>query len=172
MNTLILHLPLLVLVAIAAGIDWRTRRIPNWLNLMTLLIGFGLSLQGTIPVSPAMSLLGIVVGLILLLPGFALNALGGGNWAEGFIIAGAVGLGLGFVNAFLVWRLNIISIVATISTFNIFFGLLMFFTKGVSIYDLPEWLSTRVVFYEREMSDGSWVELTLPDPKAAAKGTK
>lgn len=92
----------------------------------------------------------------------ALNALGGGNWAEGFIIAGAVGLGLGFVNAFLVWRLNIISIVATISTFNIFFGLLMFFTKGVSIYDLPEWLSTRVVFYEREMPDGSWVELTLP----------
>ncbi len=38
----------------------------------------------------------------------------------------------------------------------------MFFTKGVSIYDLPEWLSTRVVFYEHEMSDGSWIELTLP----------
>ncbi len=92
----------------------------------------------------------------------ALSALGGGNWAEGFIIAGGVGIGLGLINAFLVWRLKIISIVATISTFNIFFGLLMFFTKGVSIYDLPEWLSTRVVFYEHEMSDGSWIELTLP----------
>lgn len=92
----------------------------------------------------------------------ALGALGGGNWAEGFIIAGAVGIGLGLINAALVYRLQIISIVATISTFNIFFGLLMFFTRGVSIYDLPEWLTTRVVFYEREMPDGSWLELTLP----------
>ncbi|MCI9867370.1 ABC transporter permease [Rhizobium skierniewicense] len=92
----------------------------------------------------------------------ALTALGGGNWAEGFIIAGAVGIGLGLINALLVWRFRIISIVATISTFNIFFGLLMFFTKGVSIYNLPDWLSNRVVFYEREMPDGSWVELTLP----------
>lgn len=32
----------------------------------------------------------------------------------------------------------------------------------MSIYDLPEWLTTRVVFYEREMADGSWLELTLP----------
>ncbi len=44
----------------------------------------------------------------------ALSALGGGNWAEGFIIAGGVGIGLGVINAFLVWRLKIISIVATI----------------------------------------------------------
>lgn len=92
----------------------------------------------------------------------ALAALGGGNWAEGFLIAGVVGFGLGLINAFLVYRLKIISIVATISTFNIFFGLLMFFTKGVSIYNLPDWLSTRVVLYEHEMADGSWVELTLP----------
>ncbi|RYE64168.1 MAG: ABC transporter permease, partial [Oxalobacteraceae bacterium] len=92
----------------------------------------------------------------------ALGALGGGNWAEGFLIAGVVGTGLGLINAFLIYRLQIISIVATISTFNIFFGLLMFFTKGVSIYNLPDWLSNRVVFYEHEMADGSWVELTLP----------
>lgn len=92
----------------------------------------------------------------------ALGALGGGNWTEGFIIAGAVGIGLGLINAALVYRLRIISIVATISTFNIFFGLLMFFTKGVSIYNLPDWLTSRVVFYEREMADGSWLELTLP----------
>ncbi len=92
----------------------------------------------------------------------AITALGGGNWALGFVIAGGVGIGLGLINALLVYRFRIISIVATISTFNIFFGLLMFFTKGVSIYDLPDWLSTRVVLFEHEMPDGSWVELTLP----------
>ena len=77
----------------------------------------------------------------------ALGALGGGNWAEGFIIAGAVGIGLGMINAALVYRFQIISIVATISTFNIFFVILMILTNGLSIYDLPEWLSTRVVIY-------------------------
>ncbi|SIR44760.1 monosaccharide ABC transporter membrane protein, CUT2 family [Rhizobium sp. RU20A] len=91
-----------------------------------------------------------------------ITALGGGNWALGFVIAGGVGISLGLVNAFLVHQLRIISIVATISTFNIFFGLLMFFTKGVSIYNLPDWLSNRVVLFEHEMPDGSWVELTLP----------
>ncbi|MBW9115600.1 ABC transporter permease [Rhizobium cauense] len=104
----------------------------------------------------------VAASVVQYVTALALGALGGGNWAEGFILAGAVGIGLGLINAALVYRLHIISIVATISTFNIFFGLLMFFTKGVSIYDLPEWLTTRVVFYEREMADGSWVELTLP----------
>jgi len=104
----------------------------------------------------------VAASVVQYVTALAIGALGGGNWAEGFIIAGAVGIGLGLINAALVYRLQIISIVATISTFNIFFGLLMFFTKGVSIYDLPEWLTTRVVFYEREMTDGSWLELTLP----------
>ncbi|AYD04401.1 ABC transporter permease [Neorhizobium sp. NCHU2750] len=104
----------------------------------------------------------VAASVVQYVTALALASLGGGNWAEGFIIAGAVGIGLGLINAALVYKLQIISIVATISTFNIFFGLLMFFTKGVSIYDLPEWLTTRVVFYEREMADGSWLELTLP----------
>ncbi len=104
----------------------------------------------------------VAASVVQYVTALALGALGGGNWAEGFIIAGAIGIGLGLINAALVYRLHIISIVATISTFNIFFGLLMFFTKGVSIYDLPEWLTTRVVFFEHEMADGSWVELTLP----------
>lgn len=88
--------------------------------------------------------------------------IGGGDWAIGLMVAGGLGILLGSINAGLIQAFGIPSIVVSISSFNAFFGLLMFFTKGVSIYDLPEWLSTRVVFYEREMSDGSWVELTLP----------
>ncbi|CVI57414.1 ABC transporter permease [Agrobacterium leguminum] len=159
---------LVVMVLLCTGLSFATDRfltISNAfdvLNVSAVNIIFAVGLlvvliSGGIDISFA-----VAASVVQYVTVLALNALGGGNWAEGFIIAGAVGLSLGFVNAFLVWRLNIISIVATISTFNIFFGLLMFFTKGVSIYDLPEWLSTRVVFYEREMSDGSWVELTLP----------
>ncbi len=92
----------------------------------------------------------------------ALGGIGGGGWLSGFLIAASVGILLGLINAVLIHRFRIISIVATIATFNIYFGLLMFFTKGVSIYTLPDWLTTRVVLYEREMADGSWAEITLP----------
>lgn len=86
----------------------------------------------------------------------------GGGWISGLFIAGSLGVLLGCFNAFLIHRFRIISIVATISTFNIYFGLLMFFTHGVSIYDLPDWLTDRVILFEREMPDGTWIEITLP----------
>jgi simple sugar transport system permease protein len=92
----------------------------------------------------------------------ALGSIGGGGWISGLLMAGSIGILLGAMNAFLIHRFRIISIVATISTFNIYFGLLMFFTKGVSIYDLPDWLTDRVVLFEHQMSDGSWIEITLP----------
>ncbi|KQV44103.1 MULTISPECIES: ABC transporter permease [unclassified Rhizobium] len=91
-----------------------------------------------------------------------LERIGGGGWISGLVVAAGIGVALGAVNAFLVHRFRIISIVATIATFNVYFGLLMFFTKGVSIYNLPDWLTTRVIVYEREMADGTWAEITLP----------
>ncbi|KQX53784.1 MULTISPECIES: ABC transporter permease [unclassified Ensifer] len=92
----------------------------------------------------------------------ALGWIGGGGWISGLLIAGSLGILLGAINAFLIHRFRVISIVATISTFNIYFGLLMFFTKGVSIYDLPDWLTDRLILFEHEMPDGTWIEITLP----------
>jgi simple sugar transport system permease protein len=91
-----------------------------------------------------------------------LASIGGGGWMSGILIAGAIGILLGCLNAFLIHRFRIISIVATIATFNIYFGLLMFFTQGVSIFDLPDWLTERIVLFEHEMPDGSWIEISLP----------
>ena len=158
----------IVMILLCAGLSFGTDRfltISNAfdvLNVSAVNIIFAVGLlvvliSGGIDISFA-----VAASVVQYVTVLALTALSGGNWAEGFIIAGAFGIGLGLINALLVWRFRIISIVATISTFNIFFGLLMFFTKGVSIYNLPDWLSNRVVFYEREMPDGSWVELTLP----------
>ena len=70
--------------------------------------------------------------------------LGGGNWLIGFLVAGALGTALGFVNAGLIHYFRIISIVVTIATFNAFFGLLMFITSGRFLYDLPEWWTSRI----------------------------
>src|SRR6476619_3384593 len=65
-----------------------------------------------------------------------LAKLGGGDWISGLALGALVGAALGVFNAALIYYFRIISIVVTIATFNIFFGLLMFFTKGVSIYNL------------------------------------
>lgn len=72
------------------------------------------------------------------------GAIGGGNWAIGFLVAGTLGIGLGLINAALIHGFRIVSIVITIATFNAYFGLLMFFTKGRSIYTLPDWWADRI----------------------------
>ncbi|MBO0903770.1 ABC transporter permease [Jiella sonneratiae] len=91
----------------------------------------------------------------------ALGRIGGGDWALGIALSLVLGACLGAINAALIYHFRIISIVVTIATFNLFFGLLMFFTGGVSIYDLPDWLSSRVVLYDVE-TDLGWAEITLP----------
>jgi simple sugar transport system permease protein len=93
---------------------------------------------------------------------YVLEALGGGNWLAGFVVAASLGVLLGFINAALIYRFRIITIVVTIATFNIYFGLLMFFSKGKFIYRLPDWWSSRVVLFEHQGADGRWAELNLP----------
>ena len=78
------------------------------------------------------------------------------------MVAGTLGLSLGLINALLIHRFRIISIVVTISTFNAFFGLLMFFSSGRFLYNLPSWWSGRVILWEHQTASGSWAELTLP----------
>lgn len=104
----------------------------------------------------------VAASVVQYLTALALGMIGGGDWFSGLLIASVFGVALGCLNAFLIHGFRIISIVATIATFNIFFGLLMFFTRGVSIYNLPDWMTTRVILFEREMADGSWAEITLP----------
>ncbi|UXM94035.1 ABC transporter permease [Bartonella sp. HY329] len=84
------------------------------------------------------------------------------NWFIGIACASAIGAALGLINAFLIQRFHITSIVITIATFNAFFGLLMFFSGGKFLYDLPDWLINRINFAEYQSSTGSWAELTLP----------
>jgi simple sugar transport system permease protein len=102
------------------------------------------------------------------LAAYVLGWAGGGNWALGFAVAIALGVGLGFVNAALIHGFRIISIVVTIATFNAFFGLLMFFTSGRNLYGLPGWWTDRIIIWERQAADGTWAELTLPVAVMAA----
>jgi prepilin peptidase CpaA len=84
----------LTLTISAALLDWRSRRIPNWLTVPGLLSGIAVNtvLEGWH--GALFSLEGVGLALILLLPLVVMRALGAGDWK----LMGAVG-------AFLGWQL-------------------------------------------------------------------
>lgn len=80
------------------------------------------------------------------------------------VIAMGLGIGtaLGCLNAALIHFVRIPSIIATIAMMSVTFSLLMYFSGGRSIYDLPDWWTTRVTFFETETASGDLVRITLP----------
>lgn len=104
----------------------------------------------------------VVASVVQYIAAYAFGAIGGGNWAIGFLVVSAIGMGIGFLNATLIHHFRIISIVVTIAAFNAYFGLLMFITSGRYLYNLPEWWTNRVIIFEQQTADGTWAELTLP----------
>jgi len=62
-----------------AAIDIRTRRIPNVITLGTAALGLMLAATGWSGVSPASSMMGLLLGLLLMLPGYFFGATGAGD---------------------------------------------------------------------------------------------
>ncbi len=129
-------------------------------NAVNLIWAFGLLvvlIAGGIDISFA-----VAASVVQYVAFYVFDFFGGGNWLIGFVVSMFLGTLLGFINAYLIHYFRIISIVVTISTFNAFFGLLMFFTSGKYIYTLPDWWTSRIIIAEHQMANGSWAELTLP----------
>ena len=81
-----------VLVAMGAGIlDWRYRRIPNWLTVSGLVAGVAVNTIFYRWPGLKAALLGAALGLGLLLPFVLVRSLGAGDWK----LAGALGACLG-----------------------------------------------------------------------------
>ncbi len=64
-----------------------------------------------------------------------------GGWGLAFAVAGGVGLALGVVNGLLVHALAAPSIIVTIATMNVYYGLLVWFSGGRWLYDFPDWFA-------------------------------
>ncbi len=71
--------PLLGMLCIAAAIDWRQRRIPNWLTFLMMLSGIAGSFLANAVASPGQAGFGMVVGFAIPFVLFAMGALGGGD---------------------------------------------------------------------------------------------
>lgn len=131
--------------------------INNYAMLTILACGlFIVLISGGIDISfPAMTIISQYV-MVTLIQGTS------GNFALAFALAGGLGLLLGLINATLVNRLNVPSIIITISTLNIFYGLLLYLTKGVWLYSYPEWFEEGIMLFKFTAADGYDYGLSLP----------
>ena len=83
---------LAIVVALAAGVlDWRFRKIPNWLTVSGAALGVTVNTILLHWLGLKASLLGMLLGLGLLLPFVLVRSLGAGDWK----LAGALGACLG-----------------------------------------------------------------------------
>jgi prepilin peptidase CpaA len=87
-------------LAVAVVIDMRTRRIPNWLTGSMMVAGVALAVTGLGAVTPGQAALGIVGGLVLMLPGHIIGATGAGDVKLMAAVGAFVGPALA-LNAFL-----------------------------------------------------------------------
>jgi simple sugar transport system permease protein len=83
------------------------------------------------------------------------------GWIALFVIAGAVGVACGLINAIFITKLRISSIIVSIATLNIFYGLLIFSTGGKYITSLPKFFRDGISWFEYEDASGVPYALTL-----------
>lgn len=157
----------LIIVVLFLLLSWRTEEFftlgnlydlaNNYAMLTILACGlFVVLISGGIDISfPAMTIIS-QYGMLLLLQKT------GGNFVVVFIFAGGIGIFLGLINALLVNRLNVPSIIITISTLNIFYGLLLYVSKGVWLYDFPAWFEKGVMLFTYTDTNGYDYGLNLP----------
>jgi prepilin peptidase CpaA len=81
----------MVVGAVAGWIDYRTRRIPNWLTVTGAVMGIFLQTSHYGPHGLSMALQGLFLALLCLLPMVLLRAMGAGDWK----LMGALGAILG-----------------------------------------------------------------------------
>lgn len=157
-----------VLVALIVGLSLATDTFMTMANVTALINNNSVNLIWAVGLLVVLIAGGIDISfavassVVQYLAATFLIGIGGGNWALGFLVCGVLGIMLGLINAGLIYKFRIISIVVTIATFNAYFGLLMFMSGGRSIYDLPDWWVSRVILFEHQAADGTWSELTLP----------
>jgi prepilin peptidase CpaA len=84
-------IPAIIVASLAGILDWRYRRIPNWLTVTGFAAGITLNTVLSRWFGLKEALLGTLLGLGLLLPFVLIRSLGAGDWK----LAGALGACLG-----------------------------------------------------------------------------
>ena len=97
------------------------------IGVLFVLISGGIDISFTATATATMYLMAVVVNRY------------GGNMFTAFLIASVMGIILGMFNAVIIHYFKIHSIIVTIATLNIYYGLLTVLSGGKWIYSLPTW---------------------------------
>ncbi len=98
---------------------------------------------------------GYVIAVLLLQRGEQMNIF------QVFAIAGVIGILLGAVNAVIIYRFRIPSIITTIATLNIYYGILTVLSKGKWLYGFPAWFGTYTQMYVFKLQTGTGITYGL-----------
>jgi simple sugar transport system permease protein len=156
----------LVLIAFCAALALASPYFLTWQNLVDLVESYSVTAVLAMGVFVVLVAGGIDISFAATasvaqyVTAYAATAWGLPAWLA-IPLALAIGTLLGAINAVIIYYLRITSIIVTISTMSIYFALLMYVTGGRSIYALPDWWSSRIVFFQAETADGL-VRVTLP----------
>jgi simple sugar transport system permease protein len=107
------------------------------IGVLFVLISGGIDISFT----ATATITGYVIAVLLLQVGEQMNIF------LVFLIAGTLGIFLGMLNAVIIYFFKIPSIITTIATLNIYYGLLTVFSKGKWLYGFPEWFGKYTQMY-------------------------
>ena len=85
----------------------------------------------------------------------------GGGWPTALLCSAVLGLVLGLWNAVLIHGLRLLAVIVTISNMSIYFGLLIYVTRGRSIYELPPWFGQDGTLLRWQAAGGQELVVTV-----------
>lgn len=135
-----------ILVAVlAAATKGKSIKPQNIVDLLTSYSAYGVISVGCLIViiSGGIDISFMAVGAVAqyVTALFMLNV--GGNFLLAYLISAAVGAMFGIVNAILVNRLHAPTMIITIGTMNIIYGITMRVTRGIRLHGFPAWFSQK-----------------------------
>jgi len=142
---MLLCVVVLLIIVLAVATGGKSIQPNNIIDMLTSYSAYGVIAVGClfVIISGGIDISFMAVGAVAqyIAALFMLNA--GGNFVIVYLISIAVGAGLGFINALLVNRLKVPTLIITIATMNIIYGLMMRLSGGVRLHGFPAWFSQK-----------------------------
>lgn len=142
---MVLCVVIVLIVVLAAVTGGRSIQPDNIIDLVTSYSAYGVIAVGClfVIISGGIDISFMAVGAVAQYAAalYMLNI--GGNFIIIYIISIVVGVILGFANAVLVNKLKVPTMIITIATMNIIYGIMMRVTSGVRLHSFPSWFSEK-----------------------------
>ena len=163
---LVVVLALILILALATG--GKSIQAANIIDILTSYSAYGVISIGCLFVIISggidISFMAVAAVAQYVMALFMLNI--GGNFITSYLICAAVGAALGLVNAVLVNRLKVPTMIITIGTMNIIYGIMMKASNGKRLHGFPQWFSSKTKVSLFLVSVGTLAAGDrLPDPQ-------